>query len=51
MLEMERQDASGHRLTDSQAEEVAVIQRGFAEGRGIFATDEEMDQLWASCGL
>lgn len=51
LLEMERQDASGYRLNDSQAEEVARIQREFAEGRGILATDEEMAALWTSCGL
>ena len=51
LLEMERQDASGYRLNDSQAEEVARIQREFAEGRGVPATDEEMAALWTSCGL
>ena len=48
---MERQDASGYRLTDVQAEEVARIQREFREGRGTFASDEEMAALWKSCGL
>jgi len=51
LLEMERQDASGYRLTDVQAEEVARIQREFREGRGTFASDEEMAALWKSCGL
>ena len=51
LLEMGRQDASGHRLSDAQAEEAARIQREFAEGRGILATDEEMTELWTSCGL
>lgn len=51
LLEMERQDASGYRLTDAQAEEVARIQREFREGRGTFASDEEMAALWKSCGL
>jgi uncharacterized protein YigA (DUF484 family) len=51
LLEMERQDASGYRLTDAQAEEVARIQHEFREGSGTFATDEEMAALWKSCGL
>lgn len=51
LLEMERQDASGYRLTDAQAEEVARIRRGIREGRGALATDEQMAALWKSCGL
>jgi hypothetical protein len=51
LLEMERQDASGYHLTDAQAQEVARIQRDIREGRGSFATDEEMAALWKSCGL
>lgn len=51
LLEMERQDASRHRLSDVQADEVARIQHEFAEGRGVVATDEEMAALWKSCGL
>lgn len=51
LLEMERQDASGYRLTDAQAQEVARIQRDIREGRGTLATDEQMAALWKSCGL
>jgi hypothetical protein len=51
LLEMERQDASGYRLSDAQAEEVARIQRNIREGKGKFATDEQMALLWKSCGL
>ncbi len=51
LLEMERQDASGYRLTDAQAEEVARIRHEIREGRGAFATDEQMAALWKSCGL
>ena len=51
LLEMERQDASGYRLTDAQANEVTRIQRDVREGRGTFATDEQMAALWKSCGL
>lgn len=51
LLEIERQDTSRYRLTDAQAEEVARIQRDIREGRGTFATDEEMAALWKSCGL
>ena len=51
LLEMERQDASSYRLTDEQAQEVARIQRDIREGKGTFATDEEMAALWKSCGL
>lgn len=51
LLEMERQDASGYRLTDAQAEEVRRIRREIREGHGTFATDEQMAALWKSCGL
>ena len=34
LLEMERQDGSGYRLTDAQAEEVVRIRRDIREGRG-----------------
>lgn len=51
LLEMERQDASSYRLTDEQAEQVAGIRREIREGRGTFATDEQMAALWKSCGL
>ena len=51
LLEMERQDASPHRLTDAQAKEVARIQRDIRYGRAAFATDEQMAALWKSCGL
>ena len=51
LLEMERQDASGYRLTDAQVEEVARIRREIREGRGTFATDEQIAALWKSCGL
>ena len=51
LLEMERQDASGYRLTDDQAQEVARIQQNVREGRGTFATEEEMAALWKLCGL
>jgi hypothetical protein len=33
LLEMERQDSSGYRLTDAQAREVARIQREISEGK------------------
>ena len=51
LLEMERQDTSGYRLSDAQAEEVARIQRNIRDGKGKFATDEQMALLWKSCGL
>ena len=51
LLEMERQDASDYRLTDAQAEEVERIRRDIREGRGTFATEEQMAALWKSCGL
>ena len=51
LLEMERQDSSGYRLTDAQALEVARIQRDISEGKATFATDEQMAALWKSCGL
>ena len=51
LLEMEQQDASGYRITDGQAQEVARIQLNIREGKGTFATDEEMAALWKLCGL
>jgi hypothetical protein len=51
LLEMERQDSSGFRLTDAQALEVARIQRDISEGKATLATDEQMAALWKSCGL
>ena len=51
LLEMERQDTSGYQLTDAQVREVARIQRDVREGKAKFATDEEMAELWKSCGL
>jgi hypothetical protein len=51
LLEMERQDSSGYRLTDAQALEVARIQRDISEGKATLATDEQMAALWKSCGL
>jgi len=51
LLEMERQDLGEYRLTDAQAQEVARIQRDIREGKGKFATDEQMAALWTSCGL
>ena len=51
LLEMERQDTSRYRLTDSQAREVVRIQRDVREGNGALVTDEQMAALWKSCGL
>jgi len=51
LLEMERQDGSGYGLTDAQAEQVAAIQRDIRAGNAKFATDEQMAELWKSCGL
>jgi hypothetical protein len=51
LLEMERQDASGYRLTHAQAQEIARIQAEIRDGSASFATDEQMAELWKSCGL
>ena len=51
LLEMERQDTSGYRLTNAQAREVAQIQLEIQEGKATFATDKQMAALWESCGL
>ena len=51
LLEMERQDTSGYRLTGAQAREVVRIQQSIREGLGTLATDEQMAALWKSCGL
>jgi len=51
LLEMERQDASDYHLSDAQVREVVRIQRGVREGKAKLASDEEMAELWKSCGL
>ena len=51
LLEKERQDTSRYRLTDSQAREVVRVRDDIREGKGTFATDEQMAALWKSCGL
>jgi len=51
LLEMERQDTSGYRLTGAQVREVVRIRQSIREGRGTLATDEQMAALWKSCGL
>ena len=51
LLEIERQDSSGYRLTDAQTQEVVRIQLEIREGKATFATDEQMAALWKSCGL
>lgn len=51
LLEMERQDSSDDQLTDAQAREVARIQHAVRNGHAKFATDDEMAELWKSCGL
>jgi hypothetical protein len=47
----ERQNVSGYRLSDAQAEEIARIQVEIRDGKATFATDEQMAELWKSCGL
>jgi uncharacterized protein YigA (DUF484 family) len=51
LLEIERHDTSGYRLTDAQVREVARIQRDVRDSKATFATDEHMAALWKSCGL
>jgi predicted transcriptional regulator len=49
LLEMEQQDATPFRLTSEQAEDVGI---GLAEAdRGIFATDNEINNIWSKFGL
>jgi DNA-binding transcriptional regulator PaaX len=47
----ERDEAGSYRLSDAQAREVARVQRDIREGKAVFATDEQMEILWKSCGL
>jgi hypothetical protein len=51
LLEMERQDETGVRLTAEQIPEVRRIRRAVRSGRGVFATDQEMAELRKSFGL
>jgi hypothetical protein len=51
LLEMERQDSSDYRLTDAQVREITCIQRNVRSGNATLATDEEIAELWKSCGL
>jgi hypothetical protein len=48
---MEEQDASPHRLSDEQVEEVRRRQDAFLNGQERNATDEELAAFWAKCGL
>jgi hypothetical protein len=48
---MEEQDASPHRLSDEQVEEVRRRQDAFLNGQERYATDEELAAFWAKCGL
>jgi hypothetical protein len=51
LLEMERQDEAAVRLSPEQVDEVRRIRRAIRDGRGTFATDQEMAELWKSFGL
>ncbi len=51
LLEIERQDEAAIRLTAEQVGEVRRIRRAIRDGRGVFATDQEMAELWKSFGL
>ena len=51
LLEMERQDEAAVRLSPEQISEVRRIRRAIRDGRGAFATDQEMAELWKSFGL
>jgi uncharacterized protein YigA (DUF484 family) len=51
LLEKQRQDTCGYRLTDAQVRQVARIRRDVGEGKATFATDELMAAPWRCCGL
>ena len=51
LLELEAQRSSRLRLTPEQVAEVARISHGLRDGTEKFASDEEMDAFWKSCGL
>lgn len=51
LLEMERQDEASVGLSPEQVDEVRRIRRAIRDGRGTFATDREMAELWKSFGL
>ncbi len=51
LLEIERQDEAAIRLTAEQVGEVRRIRHAIRDGRGVFATDQEMAELWKSFGL
>jgi hypothetical protein len=51
LLEMERQDEAAVRLSPEQVDEVKRIRRAIRDGRGTFATDQEMAEFWKSFGL
>jgi hypothetical protein len=51
LLEMERQDEAAVRLSPEQVDEVRRIRRAIRDGRGTFATDQEMAEFWKSFGL
>ena len=51
LREMEEQDASPHRLSDEQLEEIKRRRADFLQGNERYATDEEIAALWKKCGL
>jgi hypothetical protein len=44
-------DEMDYALSPEQVEEVKRRKRELDEGKGRFATDEEMEALWKKCGL
>jgi hypothetical protein len=51
LTRMEEQDTTPYRLTDEQVKEVERRRLALTEGKGRYATDEELAALWKKCGL
>ena len=51
LLDLEAQQMSRYRLTPEQVREVEQILQEVRDGTAEFATDEEMEAFWKSCGL
>ena len=51
LLDLETQRTAGLRLTPEQVREVGRIQQNVRDGTAVFASDEQIDEFWKSCGL
>lgn len=51
LLDLEEQRSATVRLSPEQSREVARIRQRVIDGSARYASDEEVDAFWKSCGL